>query len=180
MTKNTQATLPERPHWDPEQNFPIDYANASLESRIGALLALIEHQQVRTLKTLDASVVDRNMKSVMAFPRIHLPRIMQLAHHHEARGRHAGAGRRHGRMIDALLRHIPPSKDLPTHVPRTHRWDTVHTYRLVRAHLEDTFSAFWSDYQEWKDLREARKEPYEADPDAIAFETDPDEDKKAS
>lgn len=167
QTQDTTNTL-ERPHWNPSENFPVDYTTSSFETQLGALIAVIEHQQVWALRTVDVTVADRFMTSVAAAPRCHLPEVMKLAHHHENRGANRGRGRKHGRLIDEILVHLP--EELPVFVPGTQRYRALRAYRLVRAHLRDTYRDFQQEYTEWRALKMARGETFQEDPEALDFE----------
>jgi hypothetical protein len=168
-----EQTQQDRPRWTPAVNFPVDLETARLETRLGALIAVLEHQQVQMLRVVDATVADRYLRSISTSPALHLPAIMQLAHHHEARGRKDGRGRTHGRILDGILKTLPI--DLPKFVPATRRWEITRAYRIVRDHMESTHVAYRLDFSAWKALKEARGEQIQEDPDAL-----PPEDSEAA
>lgn len=145
--------------WNPAADFPFVLEHEPVETLVGAVLALVEHQQIVAAKVRSSDIGTR-MKAVTTSPSQYLMPILAHARHHTAKLEQRGFMSRHDPLIDQIVKLLP--KKLPCFVPVMRRWESERAFRIVRRHLIDSYR------QHWADLRAEPPDPEPSDDEGIA------------
>lgn len=144
---HTELEVPDsRPVWTPLETLPFNLDEQDTTSLVGALQAVLEHQQVVTLRA-DTSSMSGRMRSMFAHPGLVVNDALQQAHHHEMRARRYG-GSGHAPLTDAIVARLPP--ELPNFVSKSNRYKAHRAYRIMRKHLYDTYGLYKVQRDLWK------------------------------
>lgn len=162
------------PIWDLSTGFPVEIQNASSETLVGALLAVLDHQSRFITRSVEGKMV-MHQRSLFTSPAVYLPKLIQMASHHEERAMRTGRGRRHGALIDKLTSALP--NNLPVIVPVTKRWESYRAFRSVRDFLWSSWANYREAYEQWKVEQNAMGQDPQPDPDLESAEPDNDEDE---